>query len=337
MKPIRKIIIVNIIFQFLLIFTVVETFSISLNEFSDILKLIVISHFSIGVSSFVIYTYLKPLIKIKNSLVRIKNNEYCQVSDDEKSWDEIVPLFNTYIHRLQDDTQEVERLEQMRSQIMANVSHEVKTPLFAIKGFAETLIDGAIDDSKVNREFLTKILNQSERLEDLFSDLIEISRIESGDLTLQLEYFNCNDLLNWIEDTFSEKCSSKNIKLSAPSADNIKILGDKHHLKTVFSNLLNNAINYSNTGNINILIKRQKDIVNIRIIDNGIGIDVEHQNRIFERFYRVDKARSRTLGSTGLGLAIVKHILEAHNTEIILESTPNIGSTFSFSLPAKFK
>ncbi len=337
MKPIRKVIITNMIFQFLLIFALINIYSISVSNTSEILSLILISHISIGTSSYFIYRYLKPINEVKHSLKQIKNNKYCQISNDQEIWEDIIPLFNAYIHRLQVDTQEVERLEKMRSQFMANVSHEVKTPLFAIKGFAETLLDGAIDDSNVNKEFLTKILNQSARLEDLFSDLIEISRIESGDLTLQLEYFQCNEILDWVQDTFWNKCLEKGIKLSIPSVSGIEILGDKHHLKTVFSNLLNNAINYSNSGTINLLIKQKHKTVNFRIIDNGIGIDIEHQDRVFERFYRVDKARSKSIGSTGLGLAIVKHILEAHNSEIHLESSPNIGSTFSFSLAANVK
>jgi two-component system phosphate regulon sensor histidine kinase PhoR len=221
----------------------------------------------------------------------------------------------------------------MRSQFIANVSHELRTPIFTIQGFLETLLNGAIDDPKVNKNFLQKANQHTANLSNLLNDLIDISMIESGEMRMSYRYFDINAFIIKIISEFNSESEKKNIKLIFnPVREGLQVFGDKDKLRQVFLNLLQNAIKYTDEGTIEILIEEEKKFVNISIKDTGIGIPEEDIDRIFERFYRVDKARSRTVGGTGLGLAIVKHIIEAHNSKIVVQSKLGEGSIFSFKL-----
>ena len=233
---------------------------------------------------------------------------------------------------IQNQYSDINKIEKTKTDFIGNVSHELKTPLFSLKGYIETLLDGAIDDSNVNREFLKKTKNQADRLEVLLSDLIKISMIQSSELKLNLAKVSLDDIINDIKDTFEEVLIKRGDKLILPESTGLHILADKEHILSVFNNLIRNAINYSDNGNIILSAKLINNKINIEIVDHGIGIKEEHLNRIFERFYRVDNDRSRQSGGTGLGLAIVKHILIAHDSYISIDSKPGIGSTFSFNL-----
>lgn len=227
----------------------------------------------------------------------------------------------------------IERLQKMRSEFLANVSHEVRTPLFALKGYLETLLDGGIDDPKVNRTFVEKAQRHAQRLDALLKDLIEISRVETGEMKMSFRYFRVQDLLQLVYDAHRETAQKKGHSLILEPAE-VEGLGDRDRLAQVLSNLLENALAYSPPGSRIILAAKEGEkTVRISVSDNGPGIAPEHQDRIFERFYRVDPDRSREAGGTGLGLAIVKHIVEAHGAKVFLHSAIGQGSVFSFEIP----
>ncbi|MBE2280044.1 MAG: ATP-binding protein [Ignavibacteriaceae bacterium] len=235
--------------------------------------------------------------------------------------------------KIQADIEMLVKLERVRKEFLGNVSHELKTPIFAISGYIETLLDGAIKDEKVSGHFLKRAYEHTENLNSLVEDLIGISMIESGEMKLSKRYFNLKAFIEEIIYEFSDMASNKSITLSAGEIrKGLQVYGDKSRLKQVFTNLLQNALKYTNQGSVEILVEEEDNLVNIRIKDTGIGISEEDIPRIFERFYRVDKARSREVGGTGLGLAIVKHLLEAHESKVGVVSKLNEGSEFFFIL-----
>jgi two-component system phosphate regulon sensor histidine kinase PhoR len=267
---------------------------------------------------------------------KLKESEYNlpQISSNDEL-EELYHHISQLTLTIENDIKALDHLSKVRTQFLANVSHELKTPIFAIKGFVETLLDGAIDDSEVNQIFLKKIANQSDRLENLFTDLIMISKIESKELSLNLSSFELNEILLWLKDTFEVDAEKKGLKLVVPDTADLMVYGDKIRLLSVFSNLVKNAIDYTEKGKITLIVKKRNENVNIKVIDNGPGIPQKYQSRIFERFFRVDEARSRELGGTGLGLSIVKHIVEAHHSTINIRSEIGQGTEFSFSLRSK--
>lgn len=236
---------------------------------------------------------------------------------------------------LEREMQDLRRMENFRKEFLGNVSHELKTPIFAIRGFAETLRNGAVDDPTVNRSFLDKILRNSDRLNNLVRDLGEISRIESGELTMVTAPFDLGELVGEIVESLEAIARAKRVTLHQAVPETLpEVLGDVDHLRQVLVNLIDNAIKYNNPGGMVEVVARSLSDgrIKISVVDNGIGIEADHIPRITERFYRVDKSRSRLQGGTGLGLAIVKHILAAHDSQLLVESRPGGGSTFGFAL-----
>tara|TARA_B100000029_G_C17507125_1_gene934883 strand:+ start:353 stop:1357 length:1005 start_codon:yes stop_codon:yes gene_type:complete len=287
---------------------------------------------AIAASYFLHNIYLKKLYKIKYHVASLFDNNIKQVESKDEI-DEIINSLNFLTEKIEKDKNDLDRLTKIRSEFLANVSHELKTPIFTIKGFVDTLLDGALEDSNVNKIFLMKIKKQSNRLDNLFSDLIDITKIESNELALNMESIRLQNIIDWLETSYESKAKSKDIILVFPDCSNITIKADLKYIKSVFSNLLENAINYSEKGKIIISIKNiSESKISISILDNGIGIKNSQLGRIFERFYRVDNDRSRDTGGTGLGLAIVKHILDAHGSKIRVESKVNQGTVFSFEL-----
>lgn len=232
------------------------------------------------------------------------------------------------------DITELKKLEQMRKDFVANVSHELKTPITSIKGFSETLLDGAMKDESTLEAFLSIILKESDRLQTLIEELLDLSKLEQQGFHLNIEEIDIEVLLTEILTMLKGKADKKRIFLEmAPTSTTFLIKGDYYRLKQVFINLISNAIAYTPIeGYVEISISDNENKVNIQIKDTGIGIDKEEIPRIFERFYRVDKARSRNSGGTGLGLAIVKHIIEAHKGSISVHSVKDKGSIFTISL-----
>ena len=233
------------------------------------------------------------------------------------------------------DVTELRRLERVRQDFVANVSHEFKTPLTAIQGFAETLLAGALDDPKNNRRFLEIIREHASRLARLTDDLMKLARIEAGKMEVQLSPVNLADLAEGCAETARLKAARKQITLEIDVPATLpRVRGDANLLHEVLQNLLDNAVQYTHSGGkITVTAAaRERDAV-VTIADTGIGIPLADQERIFERFYRVDAARSREAGGTGLGLSIARHIIEAHGGRIWVESEVGSGSRFSFSLP----
>ena len=225
---------------------------------------------------------------------------------------------------------ELDKLKNTRSKFLQDISHELKTPIFLLQGFVDTLIE---QDNTNKNEIISKIKKQSNRIENLFLDILMISMIESEDIKLDIQKIKLSDILTEIYSDFSVRLVDRGDKLIIPDSTDINVSIDKEKILTVFSNLISNAINYSDSGDVIVTVKKYKNNVNVRVIDHGIGIPEKDFDYIFNRFYRVDKHRSNTSGGTGLGLAIVKHILLAHNIEINIKSTEGLGSEFSFMLP----
>jgi len=227
----------------------------------------------------------------------------------------------------------MEKLAQARTDFLGYVSHELRTPIFTIQGYLETLLNGAMDDPKVNKVFLEKAIYHSDNLNALLNDLIDISMIESGLMSLSFRYFNLYHFLNDIICEIKQSEIHNNIELKLGDINHrIEVFGDKEKLKQVMVNLISNSIKYTNVGSVEVNVIDKVKFVTIKINDTGIGIEKDDQKRIFERFYRTERERSSSIPGTGLGLAIVKHILEAHNSSITVDSKINKGSEFTFRL-----
>lgn len=241
-------------------------------------------------------------------------------------WKGIVLVFH--------DITELKRLEQMRKDFLANVSHELKTPITSIKGFSETLLDGAMDNKKFCEHFLHIILKESERMQGLIEDLLDLSKIEQQGFKLNMETVDMKGLLEDIHMVLDNKAGEKEISLQVNVLKRVSVIGDPGRLKQIFINLINNAIVYTPAGGV-VSVELAEDKYNayIKVSDTGIGISKDEIPRIFERFYRVDKARSRNTGGTGLGLSIVKHLVEAHHGTITVDSEVGEGTTFTVVLP----
>ena len=224
--------------------------------------------------------------------------------------------------------------ENYRREFIGNVSHELKTPIFNIQGYVQTLIDGGINDEEINLKYLKRANKSIDRMINIVEDLEVISRLETEQSELDISAFNIIDLVKEVFDQLEMRANEMSIKLEVnnESSSNF-VIGDRDKIQQVFTNLISNSIKYGKKGGKTRVrfFDMEKNIL-IEVADNGIGIDEDKLGRLFERFYRVDKNRSREIGGTGLGLAIVKHILEGHNQQINVRSTKGVGSTFSFIL-----
>jgi len=232
------------------------------------------------------------------------------------------------------DITDLKKLEKIRSEFAANVSHELKTPLTSIKAAVETLLSGAMDDKEHASDFLNKIQKNTERLSLLIDDVMELSELETRKPADKTALTGVHDIFDRAIDMLSSKIKSKGIKINMEGLDrSLKLRCSEEHLMRVVVNLLDNAVKYNKSnGSINISSSIEGGLARISIRDTGIGIEEKHFPRIFERFYTVDRSRSRELGGTGLGLAIVKHIIELNGGNIEVKSVPNEGSTFIIAL-----
>jgi two-component system phosphate regulon sensor histidine kinase PhoR len=292
------------------------------------------------IASLIISQFItRPMLEITRSIERIRAGDFNEQlpvkSNDETGL--IATAINELVANLRADIIQLKKLEQVRSQFLGNVSHELRTPLFAIQGFLETLLNGAVDDPAVNRTFIERALSNLTRLSSLMEDLINISRIESGEMRMSFRYFGIKAFLESLYQDYQPIAAARTItlKLRLNTTEEDTAYGDRERLRQVFNNLLTNGISYNKpNGELVIQTDRVPQGIQISVIDTGIGIAEQHRSRIFERFYRIDKDRSREVGGTGLGLAIVKHIVEAHGSHVEVESTHGEGSTFRFVLKA---
>jgi len=239
---------------------------------------------------------------------------------------------------------EIEMLEireQYRREFLGNVSHELKTPLFTVQGYISTLLDGAMDDKTIRKKYLKRAEKGVERLIYIVEDLDMITKLESGDLDLNVTEFNIVELIQNVFDLLEMKADQKKIKLAFESKNvqSLIVKGDQDRIQQVLENLLVNSIKYGKDGGVTEVgvVNLTKKKVLIRISDNGEGVEKQNLPRLFERFYRVDKSGTRSEGGSGLGLAIVKHIIEAHKEKVYVESEFGIGSEFSFTLEKAHK
>lgn len=236
------------------------------------------------------------------------------------------------------EIEKLKEIETFRREFLGNVSHELKTPIFAIQGFIDTLLDGALEDPEVNRKFLEKALKHTDRLDNLVKDLLIISQLETGQLQMNMEDFRVYDLILEVFEALEYKVTRKGRSISLKIVPNefsdLRVHADRERIRQVLINLVDNAIKYGKPdGVVSIEVVRQNGKkARIRVMNEGPGIAKEHLPRLFERFYRIDKSRSREKGGTGLGLAIVKHLIEAHREKITVESDTEKGSIFTFTL-----
>ena len=246
----------------------------------------------------------------------------------------IVPVGGEYLVSLHDVSQ-LRKLERIRSDFVANVAHEMRVPLTSIHGYAETLLNGALEDKDANERFIEKILQQSARLSQLVSDLLDLSQLESGEVKLKLQPCEIDGFQDIILNLFEPVFEEADLKFEWRVPDHLpRVPADKRLIGQVLANLIENAIKYTTEGGcITISAEANESEVVVHVQDTGIGIPAEALPRIFERFYRVDKGRSREMGGTGLGLAIAKHILLQHGGRIWVDSSTGEGSVFHFALP----
>jgi len=286
---------------------------------------------------FISRSITSPIALMKETAQRIAKGDFSKKvrikSRDELG--ELAESLNTMADELQQKMENLRRMDRVRTDFVANVTHELKTPLTLIKGYIETLEDKAINDKEKARKFVSIIKEHTNRLENIISDLLTLSELElSRDSITKIEF----DLKALIDDVvlgFGHALAAKKQNLSVNSKGSVlKIKADPNKIEQVLVNLIDNAIKYtSQAGEIVVSLLEQQDQFTVTIEDNGIGIPSEHLDRVFERFYRVDKARSRQLGGTGLGLSIAKHIVLAHKGKINIESQTNTGTTISVILP----
>ncbi len=284
-----------------------------------------------------IYRKIKLIYKfIYQTKANKREETYYKYILPQKSIDEVREDVEKWAEQRKAEIELLKTNEAYRKEFLQNLSHEFKTPIFAIQGYVDTLLDGAIDNPEVNRRFLENAAKNVERMVNLAEDLDEITRLESGEQPLYPELFVIQDLIREANESLSIKTSKKNIKSTIKKGCEapVTVYADKEKIRQVVMNLLENATKYGKQdGSIVASIYRTDGrLVLIEFSDDGIGISEDHLPRIFERFYRTDRGRSRDIGGTGLGLAICKHIIEAHGQTMHVRSKLNIGTSIGFTL-----
>ncbi|MDZ7692091.1 MAG: ATP-binding protein [Balneolaceae bacterium] len=303
---------------------------------------LIIALISVAIIYFVVFRTefkrLETLNYISRNIARKRFEDYEDLSTE--GHDELDYLIKQSIRAsktVEREIQRLNRIENYRKEFIGDISHELKTPIFAIQGFIETLLNGAIDDGEVNRQFLKKAMRNVNRLIFLTKDLMEISKLETGELKSAVQDIHLREVVTDVTESLQYKAQKENVSLHFKDFDkNLLVNADRNQIKQVLINLIENAIKYNKPGgSVSVGIEpypKDEEKVLVYVQDTGIGIEQKYIDRVTERFFRVDKSRSREKGGTGLGLAIVKHIMEAHGERFFIESTPNVGSKFSFTL-----
>ncbi|MCK6650461.1 MAG: ATP-binding protein [Bacteroidia bacterium] len=295
------------------------------------------------ISSFILLYFVNAIVvsKIKTISDTVKafraKNDDKQIVKVANSLNEVTALNNEIMAWAEDRKNEIERLKKLevyRKEFLGNVSHELKTPIFNIQGYVLTLLDGGLEDETINRDYLQRAERSIDRMITIIDDLEAISQLETGELQIEPERFDIVALAKDVVEAQELKAKGKGILLNVQNDDkSIFVYADRFRIRQVIVNLIVNSVKYGKqNGETKIRIYDMGENVSIEVADNGLGIAAEHLPRLFERFYRVDKSRSREQGGTGLGLAIVKHIIEAHNQTINVMSTVGAGTVFSFTL-----
>jgi two-component system phosphate regulon sensor histidine kinase PhoR len=298
-------------------------------ELISILVIVFVSAYL--VLNYMIRKYIFERVNLLYKTINTTKGRFTNVNTDLELVSEDV---TTYVSDRQKEIDELKMMENFRREFLGNVSHELKTPIFNIQGYIHTLIDGALYDKTVNMAYLERTSKSVDRMIAIVEDLVTISKIESNRLDLEMEKI---DMIELVKDVFEQnemkaKKASLNLRFDKEYSS-VHVLADRDKIIQVLTNLVVNSIKYGKVGGeTTVRFFDMGENVLVEVADDGIGISQENLTRLFERFYRVDKSRSRDQGGTGLGLAIVKHILESHNQKINVRSTLDLGTTFSFSL-----
>lgn len=288
------------------------------------------------------FLIFKEINKIYAVLEKIQKKDFNKAIKRSSKTSSFFPLrkINSSIHEYalakNKEIETLQRNDTFRREFIADISHELKTPIFAAQGFIHTLLDGAVDDKNVRYKFLRRAAKSLNTLEMLVQDLLTLNQMESGVVKFHLERVDLKEIIQETIEQLEHKASKRNvsIRFSYNEAKQFYTIADKDKISHAIQNLIANAIRYNHEGGeVIVKLKATKKNVRVSVKDNGKGIPPEDLKRIFERFYRVEKSRSREKGGTGLGLAIVKHILEGHKSKIAVSSTLGKGSLFSFALP----
>ena len=308
------------------------------------LSFVIIFAGSYGLILFTLQTFIYRKIKLIYKLIyqtkASKREEfYYKNILPQKGIDEVREDVEAWAEQRKKEIETLKQNEIFRREFLQNLSHELKTPIFAIQGYVDTLLDGALHNNEVNEKFLGNASRNVGRLVSLLDDLDEISRLESGQQQMNFEIFVIQDLIKEVFEMLSFKADEKHIRCSIKKGCEfpLNVYADKERIRQVLLNFTENSIKYGKENGIVEASFYNVDGNNVltEISDDGDGISEEHLPRIFERFYRTDLARSRKAGGSGLGLAICKHIIEAHGQTIHVRSKPDVGSSFGFTLPAK--
>ena len=285
------------------------------------------------------FLFFRELRDIYTMFERIREDDLSQVQPNRNyghdSLNQIHQEIYSYVQVKQTEINELKKTAKFRRQFLADVSHELKTPIFTAQGFVHTLLDGAIDDKSIRMKFLKKAAKNLDGLDALVQDLLTVSHMEAGDITMQISQINMVEIVYEIFDQLEDKAEKKGLRLKVNTEriNSIFAMADNQRIYQVMINLISNAIKYSDhDGDVEVQLIEKAGRLLITVQDDGIGIPKKHLGRIFERFYRVDKSRSKKQGGTGLGLSIVKHIVEAHGSEITVTSEEGEGSIFAFEL-----
>lgn len=286
---------------------------------------------------FLVFKEIGEIYEVLNKL-RKKDFSFAQEINETKSSNPLKRInqeIYTYAYNRNKEIEELRKIEVFRREFLADVSHELKTPVFAAQGFVHTLLDGAIDDKKVRGKFLKRAAKSLDNLDMLIHDLLTLSQIETGETKMHFEHFNIVETAREVIEQLETKVEKKKLHISFDQEYDapIYVYADGERIYRVLMNLVSNAIKYTDEGEIIMGFDLGAKEVHVYVRDTGRGIPPEHINRVFERFFRVEKSRSKEKGGTGLGLAIVKHIMEAHNSKVSVTSAVGKGSTFSFKLP----
>jgi len=286
---------------------------------------------------FVNVLIVKKITSLINTVKKFRTQSDDAFVNNEFRTNEMSLLHSEIFAWAEERKNEIERLKKLevyRKEFLGNVSHELKTPIFNIQGYVLTLLDGGLEDETINRDYLQRAERSIDRMITIIDDLEAISQLETGELQIEPERFDIVALAKDVVEAQELKATNKGIILTVQNDEKpIFVYADRFRIRQVIVNLIVNSIKYGKqNGETKIRIYDMGENVSVEVVDNGLGIEDKHLPRLFERFYRVDKSRSREQGGTGLGLAIVKHIIEAHYQTISVMSTVGVGTVFSFTL-----
>ncbi len=285
------------------------------------------------------YLVFQEVNSLYDRIKQIKKKDFSvtprkQLVEKENPIELLKKELNTYVATKEGEVQDLKKAAKYRQEFLADVSHELKTPIFAAQGFVHTLLDNPEEDLEIRMKFLEKAAKSLDGLDNLVQDLLTVSQIETGAIKIEKKKLDLRPLVEEIFEQVEGKAKKRNVKLKliAPTGS-IQVKADAQRISQVILNLVVNGIKYGKEkGLVQVIVTEKKKVYTISVVDNGPGIPEEHLHRIFERFYRVDKSRAKNSGGTGLGLSIVKHIVQAHNSKISVQSEENKGTRFEFKL-----